>query len=57
MSAKRDKYVKGRRGPVSGSLINRKEHSSKKNAVRKTRKRRDIVESGGKRHVDKSPRH
>jgi len=58
MSAKRDKFPKGRRSkPLSMGKIQRKRKTAGKTAVRKTRKQKDVkVTTGGKRHVSKSPR-
>lgn len=56
MSAKRDKFPKGRRGPVKEGQLHRKRKDSKKTAVRVTRKQKDVTESGTKRKVNKSPR-
>jgi hypothetical protein len=57
MSAKRDKFPKGRRTkPLTMSKALRKTKSSAKTAVRTTRKQRDVSVEGGKRKVDKAPR-
>lgn len=57
MSAKRDKYPKGRRTkPVGESMLMRHRKTASKSGIRKRRKQRDIEVSGGKRHVDKTPR-
>jgi len=57
MSAKRDKYVKGRRTRLvdRGDLL-RTQHMPPKTGVRKTRKQRDIRVTDGKRSVIKHPR-
>jgi hypothetical protein len=57
MPAKRDKYPKGRRTkPISEGKLMRHRKTAPKTGIRKTRKQRDIVVSGGKRHVKKHPR-
>jgi hypothetical protein len=58
MSAKRDKFTKGRRSkPVGmGKVMRKKVTSMKSSAQRNTRKQRDISAPGGARSVVKSPR-
>jgi hypothetical protein len=57
MSAKRDKFTKGRRTKkVTMAKLGRKKKDSSKNAVRVTRKQRDVSTSGGRRRVNKDPR-
>lgn len=57
MSAKRDKFPKGRRSkPVTKSDLLTKNKDTGKKSTRVTRKQKDVKVSGGKRKVDKSPR-
>lgn len=57
MSAKRDKFTKGRRTkPVTMAKVARKTKDAGKKAERATRKQKDVSISGGKRKVNKTPR-
>ncbi|MGA9525246.1 MAG: hypothetical protein WBV82_27555 [Myxococcaceae bacterium] len=58
MSAKRDKFTKGRRSkPVGEGMLMRKQVTSAKSPSRRhSRKQRDVSISGAARSVTKSPR-